>query len=169
MATILTYQQQSMFRICADADDFVSLVRVVASSLPIDYRAQAGFSVFENYLKIELGRPTRIGRVFPNEVYQLFVSKFDEDSWHYDDLVVDADHLPPQNVSVVGDEISCDEHVTKTTHLFKWNTTEKIFEDTEVTGSVDGGRVTFSGLANGYYVLGYTGNEFCTVRLQVNA
>ena len=91
-----------------------------------------------------------------------------QDSWHYQDLEIEEDHLPPQNPSLSGDEISCDEHATKNVHLFKYFVADQEFRDTELTGNIAGGRVTFAGLPNGYYVLGYTGNEFCTVVMQVN-
>lgn len=166
-AVELSYQQNAMFRICADIDDFVQGTIDKASGIDINARAQIDISVMKNYLVVMLAQSTHLDRIYPGEVYDLFLSKFNQDSWHYSTLVVDDDHLPPQNAAVNGTTITCDEHATKTTHLFKWNNSTGLFTDTEEVGSVDAGTVTFSGLSAGYYVLGYTGDEFCTIRLQV--
>ena len=163
MAVELTYIQNAMWRICGYSENFIDGTITKASNLDLNYRAQATIAVMRDYLKVTLGQPTKIGLVFPDEVYDLFLSKFDGDSFHYQDIEVDLDHLPPQNVSTSGDEISCDEHATKEVFCFKWNTVDKIFEDTEETGSVAGGAVTFSVLSNGNYVLGYSGDDFCTL------
>lgn len=166
MAVELTPIQNAMWRICGNPDNYISGLIAKANGMPLNYRGQADISVLKNYIVVMLAQPGKLdadGLVFPLEVYELFLSKFDETSWHYKDLEVGGDQLPPQNVSVAGNEISCDEHATKTVSCFKWNNAEKVFQDTEIEGSIDGGTVTFSGLANGNYVLGYSGDDFCSL------
>ena len=163
-AVELTYIQNAMFRICGDPGNYIQGIITKASALDLNYRAQADIIVMKDYIKILLGQPDQIGLVFPDEVYSLFLSKFDGDSFHYGTLIVDSDHAAPTGCVVSGSDIACDEPVN-TLHLFKWNNATKMFSDTEDVAACVGGTCTFSFPGSGSYVVGFTGDSFCTMAL----
>jgi len=160
----LSHIQNAMFRICGDPGNYIQGIITKASNLDLNYRAQADLMVMKDYIKILLGQPEQIGLVFPDEVYSLFLSKFDEDSFHYGTLIVDADHAAPSGCIVSGSDIACDESV-ETFKLFKWNNSTKQFSDTEDVAACVGGTCTFSSPGSGSYVVGFTGDSFCTMAL----
>jgi hypothetical protein len=165
----LSELQNAVWRIAADEDDYVNAFAALVSGLPIDYRAQGDMTDLGGYLIVMLGQTGKLGTVYPYDVYRNFISRFDNDSFHYAvTVIVEEDNRGPQNVVMIADSISCDEHATKEVSLWKFNTTTKFFDLQGDVPVCAAGTCTFSGLANGYYVLGFTGNEFPSLSQFIN-
>ena len=165
----LSYLQNSVWRIAADSDDYVDDFATMVSALPLDFRAQSEMINLVGYLVVLLGQPGKLGTVYHRDVYVNFVSRFDGDSYRYaPTVIVTEDNRGPQNVAMVADAISCDEHATKEVSLWKFNVATSYFDLQEDVAACETGTCTFSGLSNGHYVVGFSGAEFPSLDQFVN-
>ena len=165
----LSYLQNAVWRIAADSDNYVDDFAEKLSALPIDYRAHATMQDLAGYLKVMLGQPGELGTVYHNDVYVNFISRYDKDSFRYaPTVVVDEGNRAPQNVSKVADAISCDEDSEKEVHLWKFNVSTGFFDLRDDVAVCEESTCTFSGLANGHYVVGFSGAEFPSLDQHVN-
>lgn len=130
------------------------------SGMPINWRSAADVREYaRGWLAMATG--PSFARVYPAEVYRNFVDRFDADSLKYGNAVVSEGRQAPQNCGVSGATITCDEHGTKSLALFSWN--GNIFTDTGMSAAAG----VFSAIPSGTYVVGYTGDEFCSIFLTV--
>lgn len=165
-AQALTEIQNAMWYLAAQEENYVSQVATVATSLDLNYRGQSDItSTMLGWLKVQSANEAGIV-VLPNEVYELFLSKYNGDSFKYSATVsVADDHEAPQNAAVDGSTLSCDEHATKAVRLYRW--LGGVFTEMEADPVCSAGTCSFSPVPVGTWVLGYTGNEFPTLFLTV--
>lgn len=150
--------QQGVFRLAGAG--WVNNTIGKISGMPLQWRVESDYMLTaKEWVKAEAG--VSFSFVYPEEVYDNFVSRFDAASGRYGNLAVAAGNEAPTGCVAGVGTVTCNEHATKTLTLFSTNTAT--FEDTEKV-AVEG---VFSDVAAGQYVVGYTGNEFCTVFLTV--
>jgi hypothetical protein len=159
--------QNGVFHLAAAG--FVDVTRVALSYISDGWRAAAGSNlqtIGANWILVESawgGVDPSIQVQYPSEVYANFMSRYDAESLKYTGTIsVFPDNAAPSGCAVNGTNIECDDPPVKTLALFSWN--GATFTDTEEV-AVSG---TFSGVAPGDYVVGFTGAEFCTTFLKVN-
>lgn len=162
-AVTLTAVQNRMFQIAASG--WVPLTIVKCNGLNFNWRSQYEIVVMRDWLRIESGQIGSLARVFSNDVYELFLSKFE--NFRYGTVAVAASHVAPTNCTVTGSDIECDEPASGTLVLFSWNAGTQLFTDTEDTASCAAGTCTFSAPGSGIYVVGFTGNEFPSLFLTI--
>ncbi len=157
-AVELSDVQNRIFQLTASG--WVPLTQTAANGLNINFRAQEDTSIMINWLKIQAGQSGSLALVFPNQVYAGFLNKFQ--SFSYGNLTIQAAFAAPTNCTPSAGTVTCDTPTNgKTLTLFSWN--GAVFTDTEKEASSG----VFSGVSGGNYVVGYTGDEFCSTYITV--
>ena len=101
------------------------------------------------WMKFKYGMSTSLGLVFPSEVYEGLFAMME--GYFYGNTRIVEGKEPPGNISVVGDTISCDLPVSGVIRLYAWNFVA--FDESEITGVVNGSQLVFSDVPAGVYVL----------------
>lgn len=160
----LTDTQNRFFQLAASG--WVSQTQTYINNLNINFRSQNSISVMRDWLKVMSAQSGSLALAFPDAVHDLFLSKF-EGFQLRQTISIPNDHQAPQNCSVSGSDIECDDNTGKEERLFSWNAGTQLFTDTGASASCAAGTCTFSNPGSGTYVVGFTGAEFCTTYLTI--
>ncbi len=147
------------------------------TAFPVNALNNRNINMFETWLFIQTGQTGAVGLVFPSAVYQTLTTAVE--GFKYGNSVIGEAFSPPTNFVIDGTTITVDENTSQEEYkkdfpikLWGWNSGTKVFTKSELTGSVAGGTVTFTGVPAGYYVCAVDDsgafNSFPTVWKQVS-
>jgi hypothetical protein len=161
----LSSTENRVFQLAASG--FVSAVKTIANGLNLNYRSGKDIFDLSGWLRTESGQDTSLGLILPKSVYDAFLRKFE--NFSYGTVSVTSGKEAPTDPTVVGSTISCDEPASGVVSLLVWNSTIQMFTDTGYVGSISGGRVSFTSLDPGFFVMATDSDGFCTPFLEVTA
>ena len=101
------------------------------------------------WIKLEYGQSSSLGLIFPKEVYEAILNKFE--GYAYGNTRIIAGKEAPANVTVVASKISCDLPPTGVIRLYHWDYVD--FTESAITGAVNGNRLEFANVPVGIYIL----------------
>lgn len=131
----------------------------VIDNMSADWRAWQNIEVIKGWLLVAAAQPVLdggTGHIYQQGTYSTFLGKFqyfsDGDSIT---MQVNPIYAAPENVTKVGDTISCDVPDSGTIKLYKLISQTYFIEDS-ITGVVNVDRLEFTSVPNGTYVLGFS-------------
>lgn len=143
----------------------VTLLTTAMNGMPSGFQAASSKNIFVPWMQVAFGQPGSLNLAINDDVLYLIVNRIV--GYEHDNARLDTQYIAPQNPVVTGTTITCDEDATRDVKLYSWNFV--VFTEVDKAPSIDGGTVTFSGVASGTYVLGFDGgfNSMPTVFLTV--